>query len=217
MKPTLIIDFDSTFVSVESLDELAAIALQDQPRRAEILAELTRITNLGMNGHMGFGESLTRRLQMFHANRRHIDQLISQLQEQISLSALRNRQFFQQQAERIYIISGGFSDYIIPVATKLGLRADHVLANRFVFDTSGNVTGPDTSCPLAHDNGKVTQLATMDLPHPRYVIGDGYTDYSLKQAGQAEKFLAFVENIRRPNVVKLADGILENFDDLADL
>lgn len=217
VQPTLIIDFDSTFVSVESLDELAAIALATHPERAEKLTELTQLTDQGMAGTMGFGESLARRLQMFEANRGHVDQLVSLLRGHITASLLRNQAFLREQAARIYIISGGFSDYIVPVAVELGLRADHILANNFIFDPAGNIIGYDQSRPLAQDNGKVTQIATMNLSRPIYVIGDGYTDYTIKAAGQAEKFLVFVENIRRDKVVQLADEIWENFDGLAGL
>ena len=45
-----IIDFDSTFVTVESLEELAKITLKDKSGKEEILKEVSRITNLGMEG-----------------------------------------------------------------------------------------------------------------------------------------------------------------------
>ena len=51
-----IIDFDSTFTKVEAMEELAAIALQGNPRREQIVAELKRITDLGMNGEISFTE-----------------------------------------------------------------------------------------------------------------------------------------------------------------
>lgn len=53
-----IIDFDSTFVSVESLDELAKIALRDDPSREKTALEISRITALGMEGKLSFEKSL---------------------------------------------------------------------------------------------------------------------------------------------------------------
>lgn len=45
-----IIDFDSTFIRLESLDELADIALKEHPNKNNILAEIRNITRQGMEG-----------------------------------------------------------------------------------------------------------------------------------------------------------------------
>jgi D-3-phosphoglycerate dehydrogenase / 2-oxoglutarate reductase len=214
MQPYLIIDFDSTFVALESLDELANIALADSPDRESVMADLKKLTDLGMEGKIGFGESLERRVAMFKASRAHIDQLIMLLHEHVTPSIVRNRAFFKANAERIYIMSGGFADYILPVAADFGLDRHHVLANRFDFDDDGIITGYDKSCPLAHDNGKVEQVGAMRLDAPVYIIGDGYTDYAVRAAGRAEKFFAFTENVRREAVAAKADRELADFDEL---
>jgi D-3-phosphoglycerate dehydrogenase len=62
MKPWYIIDFDSTFVQVEALEELARIALKGNPRKKEIIAEVEEITNLGIEGRISFTEGLARRI-----------------------------------------------------------------------------------------------------------------------------------------------------------
>jgi D-3-phosphoglycerate dehydrogenase len=46
------------------------------------------------------------------------------------------------------------------------------------------------------------------------MIGDGYTDYEVKEAGKANKFYAFVENVRREKIVKKADKVVESFDEI---
>ena len=46
-----------------------------------------------------------------------------------------------------------------------------------------------------------------------YVIGDGHTDYLIKKAGLATKFIAFTENISREAVVQKADYVTPNFDE----
>ncbi len=74
-----IIDFDSTFTKVEAMEELAAIALQGNPRREEIVAEIKHITDLGMNGEISFTESLERRIALLHANRSHLEPLVEHL------------------------------------------------------------------------------------------------------------------------------------------
>ncbi|MFM1820249.1 MAG: Phosphoglycerate dehydrogenase, partial [Bacteroidota bacterium] len=46
----IVIDFDSTFTKVEGLDELARIALQGNPKQAEIVGKIKDITDQGMVG-----------------------------------------------------------------------------------------------------------------------------------------------------------------------
>ena len=215
-QPFLVIDFDSTFVKVEALDELARMALADNPHQATILTNLERLTRRGMEGKLGFAESLDRRLKLFRANRKHIKQLINFLRQNITPSIARNQPFFRGQADRIYIISGGFIDYIWPVVLDFGLKASHVLANRFEYNPEGEIISYDKTRPLAQDNGKVEQIAALSLDGPIHVIGDGYTDYLVKSSGQAEKFYAFTENISRPSVILHADKVLSSFDQIVD-
>jgi D-3-phosphoglycerate dehydrogenase len=46
------------------------------------------------------------------------------------------------------------------------------------------------------------------------VIGDGYTDFEIKESGLANKFYAFTENVSRPKVTSQADHIAPSFDEI---
>ena len=208
-----IIDFDSTFVSTESLDELANIALIGAPHREEILKKLKRITNLGMEGKISFSQSLRSRLKLFQANTSHIERLIVLLKKHITPSILRNREFFRQYKDRIYILSGGFSDYIIPIFKPFGISNNHILANKFLYDKKGNVIGYDKTSPLSKKGGKILALKSLRLVGRRYVIGDGSTDLEIKKAGLADKFFYFSENVFREKISERADSVLPNFDE----
>lgn len=211
-----IIDFDSTFVSVEALDELAKKALADLPDKTERqrrIDEIESITRQGMEGTIGFGDSLARRLEAFKPHQSHIDALIRQLKRSITPSFKRNKAFFKQHANEIYIISGGFAEYIVPVVASFGIEEDHVLANRFVFDDGGMVTGFDPTVALAHDQGKAKALEQLELPGKIVVLGDGSTDAQIKKAGAADTFYAFTEHVRRDQVVIQADAEVPNFDE----
>ena len=70
-----IIDFDSTFIQTEGLEELAEVVLKDNPKKEEILEEIKKITNLGMEGKIGFRESLKKRLALLKANRTHLEKV----------------------------------------------------------------------------------------------------------------------------------------------
>jgi len=211
--PHIIIDFDSTFTKVEGLDELAAIALTGHPQREKIVQEIVDLTNKGMNGEMSFSEGLRQRIDLLKANRANIQELISFLKTKVSDSFKRNKQFLTENADYIFIVSSGFKEFIVPVVTEFGLRADHVYANEFRFDEEGNIIGIDEENVLSTDGGKIKLLSSLKLEGEVFAIGDGYTDYQIKEAGFASRFYAFTENIERPKVVAVADHIATSFDD----
>ncbi len=208
-----IIDFDSTFTKVEAMEELADIALQGNPRREEIVAEIKRITDLGMNGDISFTESLERRIALLHANRSHLAPLVEHLRTRVSASIERNRAFFREYADQVYIISNGFREFIVPIVTAFGVKEENVIANTFEFDAAGNITGFDRSNPLSANKGKPICIKSLNLHGDVYVIGDGYTDYEIKEAGYANKFYAFTENVERERVVDKADHVTPSLDE----
>ena len=211
--PYLIIDFDSTFTQVEGLDELADIALESSPDREKIVGQIRALTDRGMSGELKFSESLRQRLALLPARREHIALLVERLKGKVSESIRRNRGFFEQFPGRVYIVSSGFREFIEPVVAEFGIDADHVLANTFTFDAEDRITGFDADNVLSRDGGKILQLRQLDLNGPVYALGDGYTDYQIREAGLADRFYAFTENVSRPAVVAHADRVLPSFDE----
>jgi D-3-phosphoglycerate dehydrogenase len=211
--PYLVFDFDSTFTQVEGLDELAAIALTGQPDQAQRVAAIKALTDQGMAGEIGFQESLSKRLALLGAHRRHLAPLVAHLRGKVSESIRRNGDFFRQHADRIYVVSSGFREFIEPVVAEFGIAPSHVLANTFTFDAEGHITGCDAANVLSRDGGKIQQLKDLHLDGPVYVLGDGYTDYQIREAGLAKRFYAYTENVSRPSVVAAADEVLPTFDE----
>lgn len=212
-----IIDFDSTFVKVECMPELARIALVNNPDREKIIGEITQITDMGMNGEISFRDSLTRRLQLLSAHKSTITDLVKVLQDRVSLSILRNKDFFAEHSESIYIITGGFREFVVPIVSEYGLDEKHVLANSFIYDYKSNIIGFDKSNPLADAYGKAKVVEKLNLGKDVYIIGDGMTDYEVKEKGCASKFIAFVENIARPTVLARADFVAHSFDEIISM
>ena len=69
---TLIIDFDSTFITGESLDELSKIVLKNYPDSAKHLNQIHELTRAGMEGKMPFDESLSKRIQLLNFHQKDI-------------------------------------------------------------------------------------------------------------------------------------------------
>jgi D-3-phosphoglycerate dehydrogenase / 2-oxoglutarate reductase len=208
-----VIDFDSTFTQVEALDVLGEISLANNPAKEEKLKQLTELTNLAMAGKLAFRESLEKRLAILEGNQNMIPGVVEKLREMVSVSFVRNVEFFREYEDRIYIISNGFKEIIVPIVKELGVREDHVYANTFEFNSNGEITGFNKDNVLSSSNGKVELLKQLDLQGDVYVIGDGYNDYEIKAAGLANKFYAFTENIERNEVLDKADHITPSLDE----
>lgn len=217
MSLTYIIDFDSTLVSVESLDELAHIGMARLPHADDLLEQFTDLTNRAMDGTLPFDKALRQRITLLNVTRTDIKQLIEELQGTITDSVLANKEWFLENADRIYIVSGGFEDYIVPIVKELGIAASHVFANRFVYDKDDVVIGFDASSHLSKAKGKVAQVAELELLRPIVMIGDGMTDYEVRAGGEADEFWAFTQHVTRPAVVERADRILTNFEEIEEL
>jgi len=212
-KKNFVIDFDSTFTQVEALDVLGEISLANHPDKKENLEAVEALTDKGMKGEMSFRESLVERLHLLKANKSHLPDLIENLSDRISSSFVRNREFFEEYQENIYIVSNGFKEFIVPIVAPYGIKEENVFANTFVFDAAGEIVGFDKENVLSSNNGKVEQLKQLKLKGDVYVIGDGYTDYEIKAAGLANKFYAFTENIERANILEKADHITPSLDE----
>ncbi|MEQ8359288.1 MAG: phosphoglycerate dehydrogenase [Cytophagales bacterium] len=208
-----VIDFDSTFTQVEAMDILADISLKSHPEKDSIKKEIVRLTDLGMEGKLTVRESLLKRIELLKANKNHLQELVELLKKKISKSFRRNEQFFSEHASNILIISNGFKDFVVPVVTELGVLPQNVYANSFEYDEYGNITGVDTDNVLSDNDGKVKQLQSLKLNGEIFVIGDGFTDYEIKQKGIAKKFYAFTENVKRDSVVSGADHIAPSLDE----
>jgi D-3-phosphoglycerate dehydrogenase / 2-oxoglutarate reductase len=213
MDQYFIIDFDSTFTQVEALDELARISLKHHPDRESIYKQIEDLTNASMEGRLSFTQSLERRVQLLNANREHLSQLISHLKKKVSVSFARNTIFFKNHADEVLIVSGGFKEFIIPVVMEYHIKKENIYANTFEFDSEGNIVGYDTTNPLSQEGGKVKLLKELNLQGDIFGIGDGYSDFQLKESGMIKTFFAFTENIERKSVAEKADHITPSFDE----
>lgn len=212
-----LIDFDSTFIKLEIVEEIAKISLHNNPKKEEILQEIVSICNAGMEGVITFDESLSRRLSLLKMKRKDLPQVVEVLKEYIAPSIIKNKEFFEKNREHIYIISGAFKECILPITSPFGIPESHILANSFIFDGNDDVMGTDPNNPLSYSHGKVKIVQSLKLKGKIIVLGDGYTDYEIKKEGAADVFVAFTENVKRESVISKADYVVNSFDEFLKL
>ena len=212
-KRNYIFDFDSTLTRVEALDVLAEITLSNNSKKDEIIQQIIDITNLGIDGEISFTESLERRIKLLNANKADLAPLVEALKKQVSKSIESNKEFFENYADDIYVISCGFKEFIDPIVKEYNIPTERVFANTFEFDENGKIISFDDQNPLSQHNGKIQCLKDMNLEGEIQVIGDGYSDYVTREAGVADKFFAYTENVSRAKTTENADHIAPNLDE----
>ncbi|MDC1533130.1 phosphoglycerate dehydrogenase [Polaribacter sp.] len=213
VKRNYIFDFDSTLTKVEALDILAEITLANNPRKDAVIQEIIDITNLGIDGEISFTTSLEKRIQLLKANKADLNPLIEALKKQVSKSIESNKAFFEAYANDIYVISCGFKEFIDPIVAEYNIPTERVFANTFEFAADGEIIGFDATNPLSQHNGKIECLKGMNLYGEVQVIGDGYSDYVTREAGVADTFFAYTENVTRVKTTENADYIAPNLDE----
>lgn len=208
-----IIDFDSTFIKTEALEELFEISLSGAKDKDKILKKISSLTKKGMNGEISIAKSLEERIALLKADKTHLDKAIQKIKKRVSNSIKRNKTFFKNNSENIFIVSSGFKEMILPIIKDFNIKEENIFANTFKFDKIGKITGFDKTNPLAKNNGKINVIKSLKLDGEVYVIGDGHTDYEIKESGAAKKFYAFTENVSRDKVTKEADHVTPSFDE----
>lgn len=212
-KAYYIIDFDSTFTQVEALDELARISLKNHPDKEAIFQKIEDYTNFAMEGKLSFSESLAQRVKLLEANEDHLKQLIKHLKKKVSTSFSRNAEFFKKHADEVLIVSGGFKEFITPVVSQYHIKKENIYANTFVTTGDRKIIDYDHANPLSEEGGKVKLLQHLKLEGELFGIGDGYSDFQLRESGIISKFFAFTENIARESIVSKADHVTPSFDE----
>ena len=213
---SIIIDFDSTIISVETLEFLADISLSNQDNKTQLLQEISHYTNLAMNGEISFEKSLDLRFDLMKINETHIKESIKILKKKIDSSFLKNLDFIKKNMSSIYVVSGGFKSIIHPILNHIFETDWNIYANDFMFNSLGEVLGVKKNNPLSKSKGKVQLIKSLNLNNDIIMVGDGYTDYEVKKFNEAKYFLAYAAHVKRNNVIENSDFVCNNFSDVIE-
>ena len=207
---SIIIDFDSTIITKESIDYLSEIVLKSRNDKDQILKKISHITNQGMNGVISFEQSLNERLSLLSINKKHIKNLSIEVSKNFDDTFVENLNYLESIIENIFIVSGGFKEVIESAFKSISNKTWNIFANDLEYKNN-NVIGINKSNPLSKDYGKVELIKSMNLSENVIVVGDGYTDYEIRKHNQANIFLCYIRNINRKKVSKYADILCDDF------
>jgi len=205
-------DVDSTVITKEGIDELAAfLGVGDR---------VAALTASAMGGSVPFHEALAARLDVMRPSRKQLDAMLAAHPPADLLTpgiaALIARLVALN--KRVYLVSGGFRQMIEPVAAELAIPPTDIYANSLLFDDAGDFTGHDPAEPTSRAGGKAKVVA--DLKASRgystvVMIGDGATDMEARDVpGGADAFIGFGGIQVRDKVKAGADWFVTSFDEL---
>jgi HAD superfamily phosphoserine phosphatase-like hydrolase len=188
---TVVFDFDSTLIDGESLDALLTRVLAGQPDR---IAEVHGITDAGMEGRLEFQDSLRLRLAIARPSREEVEAFG---REAVGMLVPGMEALVTNLRAEVWIVSGAVRETVLPVAERLGVPEDRVLATRVAWSEHGTLADV-TECRT-----KVEHLQPLSegWARPRILVGDGMTDYAPHAAGLVDHFVAFTAVVRREPVV----------------
>jgi len=168
-------DCDSTLSKIEGIDELA--------RRVGMGEEMSKLTDLAMNGVVPLEAVYERRLSLIRPDQDSINWLADLYIAEIVEGVKEVFAALLAQDKAVHIISGGLRQAILPLADCLGLPESHVHAVDIYFNEDGSYRNYDLNSPLARTGGKAVVVGTLKEQGSLVMVGDGKTDLEAKQSG----------------------------------
>lgn len=198
-QPGLVVfDMDSTLITIECIDEIAALA----NRKAEVSA----ITEAAMRGELDFAESLQQRVaSLTGIAESQFEQLFNPIP--FTAGAQELCQWFAEKGWKVVIASGGFTWFANRLAAQLPI--DKVVANELEWDQQQYLTGRLSSSIVdaqvkADTLQNCAQHWGISLDNT-IAVGDGANDIPMLQ--QAALSVAFCG---KPKVREVADWCIDS-------
>lgn len=196
----LFFDVDSTLVTIEGIDVLAA----GNP-------EVARLTEMAMNGEISVEDVYAKRLEAIRPTRDAVDALAQRYIASIVEGVEDSFATLREAGAVIHLVTAGLARAIAPLAARLRVPDRSVHAVGISFDDKGNYVDFDGHNPLARSGGKevVVRDVRARSKGKAAFIGDGVTDLETKPA--VDLFIGFGGVHVRPRVKENAEVFVTDF------
>ena len=207
------VDIDSTLSAIEGIDWLAA------QRGETIRAQVAETTDRAMRGEISVASVFGSRLTLVAPSRAEIEKLGGEYIARVQPDAKQSLAALANAGVRIVLVSAGLYEAVLPLAHHLGIPDADVHAVHIHFTNEGAYAGFDEDSPVTRNGGKAVVVRSLALAHPILGVGDGITDLETRIANPpaVDAFAAYTGVITRNEVVRGADYVLRNFDELMAL
>jgi phosphoserine phosphatase len=203
---SVILDVDSTLVTIEGISWLAA--RRGEPTRSRVAS----VTDAAMRGDISLDGVYAERMRSVHPSRADVDALSQAYIEALQPNAGETISALQRAGVRVALVSGGVHQAVAALGTYVGIANGDARGVPVHWDSDGRYAGFETDSPLTRDGGKAVVARELALPAPVLAVGDGMTDAEMKP--HVESFVAFTGTIARERVVAVADAVITSFPEL---
>ena len=203
---SVILDVDSTLVTIEGISWLAA--LRGEPTRSRVAA----VTDAAMRGDITLDGVYAERMRLVRPRRDDVDALSHAYIASLQPGAEATIDSLHRAGVRVALVSGGLRQAVAAVGAHVDIDDANVRGVAVRWDANGDYAGFDEDSPLTRDGGKAIAARTLHLPGPVLGVGDGMTDAEMKPA--LDGFVAFTGTIARERVVAAADAVITRFPEL---
>jgi phosphoserine phosphatase len=210
---SVVIDIDSTLSAIEGIDWLAA------QRGEEIRAQVAEATDRAMRGEIPIASVFGSRLALVAPTREEIARLADEYIACVQPGAGESLAKLTNSRVRIILVSAGLYEAVLPLARYLGVPDSDIHAVHIRFANDGAYKGFDEDSPVTRNGGKAVVVRSLALEHPILGVGDGISDLETKTSNPPaiDAFAAYTGVVNRKEVVRAADYVLRNFEELTAL
>ncbi|XP_014672069.1 PREDICTED: phosphoserine phosphatase-like isoform X1 [Priapulus caudatus] len=180
--------------------------------------EIAQLTADAMKGDVTFRSALKQRLDLMNPKHAQYQSFIEKQSVSFTPRIRELMKLLHKRGAAVYLVSGGFRAFLLPLAKLLDVPAENVYANRLLFDDQGNYTGFDVHEPTSESGGKsrvVDQLRSTHGYNTIVMVGDGATDLETFP-NHADAFIGFGGNQVRDKVKKESKWFVTDFKELID-
>lgn len=203
----LLLDCDSTLSAIEGVDELGRL------RGPAVFKAVEDMTNAAMNGGTPMEEIFAKRLDIIKPTKVELEAIGAQYIATVEPTAKATLDQLRAAGWKIAIVSGGFTQAIMPLAKFLGVaRVEAVVLK---FNEDGTYAGFDETCPTSKSKGKnmIARRLRADFKAQIVVmVGDGASDLEVR--GDVDKVIGFGRYVVRPKVKAGADAFIMALEEL---
>jgi len=171
------------------------------------------MTNAAMNGGTPMEEIFAKRLDIIKPTKVELEAIGAQYIATVEPTAKATLDQLRAAGWKIAIVSGGFTQAIMPLAKFLGVaRVEAVVLK---FNEDGTYAGFDETCPTSKSKGKnmIARRLRADFKAQIVVmVGDGASDLEVR--GDVDKVIGFGRYVVRPKVKAGADAFIMALEEL---
>lgn len=197
----VIFDFDQTLVNHESTLEIVKSAIGESPNAKPMLEQLQLIAPKALSGNANLWDMVAVMKMIPYIRKHHIQRYVDTIIGSLDPSLEQTMRDLQRAGTHVYILSGGYTECITPIARSLNIQARNVIANR-LFWVGSRALCPRPSPLISPGRGKsrIVQQWRKEgrLTGRALIVGDARSDYQVYADGWVDGFVCADYYTRQP-------------------